>query len=217
MAALKEQYVAKRKPGRPEGASDTRDMLLQSARHCFVNEEYRKVTTRSIAEYAGTNLAMIHYYFGNKENLYLTMLSETLKPFDDDLKRRLADPTNNSLAGLIRAFYKTMARFPEFPPLLMRIMQNESEVGQDYLKSILGEGILPRFNRMLHALQHNGEVAENVDIDKLQIVLLSLMVHPFAMTGYFNDHFGGQPKSQDYISLGEFVAEFAVRAVQQKS
>ncbi|MCE2594541.1 TetR/AcrR family transcriptional regulator [Motilimonas cestriensis] len=207
--------MAKRKPGRPEGASDTRDMLLQSARHCFVNEEYRKVTTRAIAEHAGTNLAMIHYYFGNKENLYLTMLSETLKPFDDDLNRRLAKPNDNNLASLIRAFYKTMARFPEFPPLLIRIMQNESEVGQAYLKSILGDGILPRFNRMLHDLQRNGEIADNLDIEKLQIVLLSLMVHPFAMTGYFNDHFGGKPKSQDYISLGEFVAEFAVRAVQK--
>nr|WP_251080785.1 TetR/AcrR family transcriptional regulator [Motilimonas cestriensis] len=190
-------------------------MLLQSARHCFVNEEYRKVTTRAIAEHAGTNLAMIHYYFGNKENLYLTMLSETLKPFDDDLNRRLAKPNDNNLASLIRAFYKTMARFPEFPPLLIRIMQNESEVGQAYLKSILGDGILPRFNRMLHDLQRNGEIADNLDIEKLQIVLLSLMVHPFAMTGYFNDHFGGKPKSQDYISLGEFVAEFAVRAVQK--
>ncbi len=216
MAALKEQYVAKRKPGRPEGASDTRDMLLQSARHCFVNEEYRKVTTRAIAEHAGTNLAMIHYYFGNKENLYLTMLSETLKPFDDDLSRRLAQPDKNNLADVIIAFYKTMARFPEFPPLLMRIMQNESEVGQNYLKTFLTEGILPRFQRMLVDLQRRGQIDQSIDLGKLQVVLLSLMVHPFTMPRYFGHHAGKETNGKEFLALGEFVADFALRAVAVK-
>ena len=157
----------------------------------------------------------IHYYFGNKESLYLTMLTETLKPFDDDLNRRLSDPSNNSLANVIRAFFKTMARFPEFPPLLMRIMQNESEVGQVYLRTILGQGILPRFNRMLRDLQRDGDIDPAMDIEKLQIVLVSLMVHPFAMTAYFDTHLGAKPEFQDYMALGDFIADFAVRAVQK--
>ena len=32
------------------------------------------MTTREIAELAGSNLAMIHYYFGSKEGLYKAVL-----------------------------------------------------------------------------------------------------------------------------------------------
>ena len=57
--------MEKRRPGRPVGRSDIRDKLLPAARERFLNTPYSKVTTREIAELAGSNLAMIHYYFGS--------------------------------------------------------------------------------------------------------------------------------------------------------
>ena len=71
--------MEKRRPGRPVGRSDIRDKLLAAAR-TFSQHPYSKVTTREIAELAGSNLAMIHYYFGSKEGLYKAVLGMWLSP-----------------------------------------------------------------------------------------------------------------------------------------
>ena len=56
-----------RKVGRPTKQTDARKLLIDSARDLFIVQSYDKVSTRLIATKAGVNVAMIRYYFGNKE------------------------------------------------------------------------------------------------------------------------------------------------------
>lgn len=54
----------------PERDTDpVRARLLKAALDCFLACEYRKGTTRLIAEQADANVSMIRYCFGNKEGL----------------------------------------------------------------------------------------------------------------------------------------------------
>jgi AcrR family transcriptional regulator len=46
-----------------------RERLLQAALDSFLADDYHKVSTRLIADKAQANVAMIRYYFGNKEGL----------------------------------------------------------------------------------------------------------------------------------------------------
>lgn len=82
--------MEKRRPGRPVGRSDIRDKLLAAARERFLNTPYSKVTTREIAELAGSNLAMIHYYFGSKEGLYKAVLGDVAEPLEQARTTRAA-------------------------------------------------------------------------------------------------------------------------------
>ncbi|MDR2754706.1 MAG: TetR/AcrR family transcriptional regulator [Planctomycetaceae bacterium] len=50
--------------------TDTRELLLNAACQLFAERGFSKVTTRMIAQKANVNLGSIHYYFGNKEELY---------------------------------------------------------------------------------------------------------------------------------------------------
>lgn len=59
-------------PGTPPAA------ILASACRLFAAQGFSATTTRSIAEAADVNLAMIHYYFGNKEQLYRKVLAQEL-------------------------------------------------------------------------------------------------------------------------------------------
>jgi AcrR family transcriptional regulator len=72
--------------------SDAEEGLLDAAERLLVDVGYAGITTRRLAEEAGVNNGLVHYYFGSIENL----LVRTLERFTDRLIARqralYADP-----------------------------------------------------------------------------------------------------------------------------
>ena len=54
----------------PTAQEETRWRLLQAAAEVFAEVGYRAATTREICKRAQVNLASIHYYYGDKAELY---------------------------------------------------------------------------------------------------------------------------------------------------
>jgi TetR/AcrR family transcriptional regulator, regulator of cefoperazone and chloramphenicol sensitivity len=61
-----------RKKSRPQ--AETRQALLDAAGELFAEKGFRLASTREICRNAGTDIAAIHYHFGNKEKLYEAVL-----------------------------------------------------------------------------------------------------------------------------------------------
>lgn len=57
----------------------TEQKIIQAANKLFTQKGYAATRTRDIAEEAGTNLALLNYYFGSKENLFKKVVQEKLK------------------------------------------------------------------------------------------------------------------------------------------
>lgn len=57
----------------------TEQKIIRAADKLFTQKGYAATKTRDIAEEAGTNLALLNYYFGSKENLYKKVVQEKLK------------------------------------------------------------------------------------------------------------------------------------------
>lgn len=57
----------------------TEQKIILAANKLFSQKGYAATKTRDIAEEAGTNLALLNYYFGSKENLYKKVVQEKLK------------------------------------------------------------------------------------------------------------------------------------------
>ncbi len=53
---------------------DTRTEILEAARRCLLADGYAALSTRKVAEDAGVPLSQIHYHFGSKEELILSLL-----------------------------------------------------------------------------------------------------------------------------------------------
>jgi AcrR family transcriptional regulator len=68
-----------RRPGRPTGPSDTRERILVSARELFSQNGIGKTSIRAIAADAGVDSALVHHYFGTKEQLFAAAINI---PFD---------------------------------------------------------------------------------------------------------------------------------------
>lgn len=90
-----------KQPGRRPGAPDTRAEILQAARVVFAEKGYDRATVRAIASAAHVDPAMIHHYFGTKDQLFAASIDLPLAATDRvlavlaespaDLGRRLAE------------------------------------------------------------------------------------------------------------------------------
>src|SRR3954470_4690841 len=69
----------RRKPGRPPGRSDARDRILAAARGEFAARGYDAASIRGIARAAGVDPALVHHYFGGKEQVFVAAME---LPFD---------------------------------------------------------------------------------------------------------------------------------------
>lgn len=53
---------------------DTPNRILSATRSCLLSGGYAALTTRKVAETAGVPLSQIHYHFGSKDELILSLL-----------------------------------------------------------------------------------------------------------------------------------------------
>lgn len=66
--------------GRPPGSSDTRDRILVNARKLFARNGIDKTSIRSIAAAAGVDSALVHHYFGTKQQLFVAAIRIPVDP-----------------------------------------------------------------------------------------------------------------------------------------
>jgi AcrR family transcriptional regulator len=66
--------------GRRPGAPDTRAEVLAAARASFAEKGFRATTIRAVAASAGVDPALVHHYFGSKDDLFLAALQMPVDP-----------------------------------------------------------------------------------------------------------------------------------------
>jgi AcrR family transcriptional regulator len=69
-----------RRTGRRPGNQDTRKDILSAAREAFAERGYDGASIRQIATGAGVDPALVHHYFGNKEQLFLETVQAPINP-----------------------------------------------------------------------------------------------------------------------------------------
>lgn len=179
-----------------------RSRLLKAALDCFLDDEYHKVTTRLIAEKAGVNLSMIRYYFGNKEGLYEEMIRETLAPLLDILDGQML-ASAQGFTDFLRLYYQTMARHPEFPKLILKVLALNQGPGRRFIQQLLERG-RTRGAKKLDELKSQGQIHAAVDPDILRMAFVSLAMTPMLLKNIFEEQIG---REMDAIFLDQ-LAQF---------
>jgi AcrR family transcriptional regulator len=165
-----------------------RTRLLDSAKICFLNDDYHKVSTRLIAEHANVNASMIRYYFGNKEGLYEEMIRETLTPLLDVLDK----PSMASASGFkdyLQIYYETMSSQPEFPKLILKVLAMNQGPGRRFIQQLLERGRTQGAQKV-EALKSSGEVPSSIDPDILRMAFVSLAITPMLLKDIFEEQMG---------------------------
>ncbi|QSA97633.1 TetR/AcrR family transcriptional regulator [Methylococcus sp. EFPC2] len=166
--------------------SDTvRSRLLEAAKISFLADDYHNVSTRRIAEQAGANVSMIHYYFGSKEGLYEEMIRETLHPLLEVLDGRLLSSVEG-FAEYLRLYYQTMQRTPEFPKLILKILALNRGPGRRFVRQLLARG-RARGAERLEDLKNAGQAAPDLDPDVVRMAFVSLAMTPMLLKSIFEE------------------------------
>src|SRR3954462_6156130 len=66
--------------GRRPGAPDTRATILDAARSAFAESGFAGTSVRAVAAAAGVDAALVHHYFGTKDDLFLAALELRIDP-----------------------------------------------------------------------------------------------------------------------------------------
>ena len=69
-----------RSRGRRPGSPDTRTAILESARALFSENGFSGTSMRAIAGAAGVDPALVHHYFGSKDDLFVASLALPVDP-----------------------------------------------------------------------------------------------------------------------------------------
>ncbi|MFI5716840.1 TetR family transcriptional regulator [Nocardia sp. NPDC051750] len=76
--------------GRRPGTSGTRDAILAAARERFAQTGFDKTSIRAVAADAGVDPALVHHYFGTKQQLFAAVVE---LPIDPEIVLRQVDAT----------------------------------------------------------------------------------------------------------------------------
>jgi AcrR family transcriptional regulator len=108
-------------PGaREKAARATRDGILKAAIKVFAKHGYDGGSVEKISQAAKSYDRMIYYYFGSKEGLFIEVLEETYRRFNEAESALVIDPAQpvESLQAVVRFMWGYYQKNPEFITLL---------------------------------------------------------------------------------------------------
>ena len=141
--------------GRRPGATTTKDAILGAARDLFSARGYEGTTIRGIATTAGVDPALVHHFFGSKDDLFLTVL-EVPETVMADIPRLIAGDLAHAGEQLAR-FYLGLYESPDTRAAMLTAIR--SAIAQEQAARILRESISARlFVAVRHVLPDRAEL-----------------------------------------------------------
>jgi AcrR family transcriptional regulator len=135
--------------GRRPGESGTQQAILDAARAAFTETGYDGATLRGIARSAGVDPALVHHYFGSKEQLFVAAMNI---PFDPgQIFPALLAPGVDGLGERIVRTFLTIWDSPDlvnpFLGLLRGAMTHEKSAAM--LREFIGQAVIGRLTTAL--------------------------------------------------------------------
>jgi len=125
--------------GRRPGAPDTKAAILAAARRGFAASGFARTSVRAIAAAAEVDPALVHHYFGTKDELFLAALELPVDPRKVLLPAIAAGGVDGAAERILRAFL-TVWDDPEISVRLVAVFRGVLDADGERL---LREGFLP--------------------------------------------------------------------------
>ncbi|AWV06641.1 TetR/AcrR family transcriptional regulator [Marilutibacter maris] len=208
--------AARRAPGRPGAdAPDQRERVLDAAIACYVEQGIAGTTLKRIADRAGVNPALLHYYFGDKAQLREAVINERLLPAFGGLRERVMGE-GNDIAGLIGGFVQgvgmLVAEHPWLPSLWVREVLCEGGSLRDVLFERVGPQLPLMMAERFAGAQSRGEINADLDPRLLMVSLVGLTLFPVAGAPIWRQLF--QAEDLDYDGLRRHTLALLERGLE---
>lgn len=126
-----------------QGKNDqtAREQIKAEALKLFAQKGFEAVSVREIAKESGHNISMVSYYFGGKEGLYKTILSDHVAETIEQIKRiflheAVTEVTEKSFRAEIRAMVELITNMKMNNPDMTKLMQRERVDGLPFAREV---------------------------------------------------------------------------------
>lgn len=133
-----------RSAGRRPGGRDTKGEILAAARHDFAARGFDATSVRAIASDAGVDPALVHHYFGSKEQLFVAAMELPIDP-TVELPRIMSGDRATIGQSLVRLYLAAWASDGGHESMLALVRSATSnEAAAAMLREFLGSALLDR-------------------------------------------------------------------------
>lgn len=175
-ATLPERQRAPRSDG-----EQSRERLLHAGLRLFALQGFSKTSTREIAEAAGTNVAAISYYFGDKAGLYRAVFLEPIDTPPPDLSPLFAGTCSlkDGLRSMLGGFIQPL-KHDETARLCIKLHCREMLEPTGLWEEEIANGIKPMHAALVSLLCRRFELKRaDDDVQRLAVSIAGLGVHLF--------------------------------------
>lgn len=202
-----------------ESDKQTEERIFDAATEVFTEKGMDGARMQDIADHAGINKSLLHYYFRTKDRLFnavfekiaSNMFAKFAPVFDENL----------SLEEKIKFFYREHIAFLQKNPRLPAFLLNEINRNPVRLKKIIRNLDINRFWDMLYT-QHSKELNKyNItreNLPQIMTTIAAISVFPFAARGIFECIFDkiGVDFDRYLEERKEFAADFVIKALKNE-
>lgn len=202
----------------PELESNTEEKIFEAASNVFIEEGSAGARMQTIADRAGINKALLHYYFRTKDHLFeavfLKLAQKMLNKFSPIFEENL------SLEEKIRFFFREHISFMQQNPKLPAFIISEINRNPERIRKLLAN---IDFKKILSEIltQHSAELYKyNITEDnfpQIMTTIASLSVFPFAAKGIIEAIFckTGVDFEKYVEDRKQFAADFVIKAISR--
>jgi len=200
-----------------ENDKQTEEKIFEAATEVFVEKGMDGARMQDIADHAGINKSLLHYYYRTKDKLFNAVFEkiagQMFKKFAPVFDEKL------SLEAKIRFFFREHITFLQNNPRLPAFLLNEINRNPARIKKLIRNIDIEQLWNMLE-MQHKDELIKyNItrkSIPQLMTSMAAISIFPFAARGILEAIFEKMEISYDnYVEeRKEFAADFVISALR---
>jgi TetR/AcrR family transcriptional regulator len=174
--------TAKLKTIGPSEEPETRDRILDAAHAVFLRKGTAASRTQEVADEAGVNKALVHYYFGTKSALADAIFERALGTLTPLIFGILADP-NRSIEKKVRDIVQEQINFHMARPYLAGYMISEMHAEPQRMAALMAKRGGPPLDVIGRQLREAAKAGLIRPISPKQFVvnMMGLLIFPFAL------------------------------------
>ena len=204
-----------------EKDSLTQQKIFRAASEVFEEKGFAAARMQEIADRAGINKALLHYYFRSKDLLFRAVFQVLLKKMFEKIFSIFREDI--SFKEKIRRFFDQHIDFlmknPDLPIFLLNEISRNPSLAEG-LKEMLPYDQLRETIYVRHAKELKGYGIREADMPQLMITVVSLSVFPFAardMLSMLMPQMGDKKKFNSWMNKRkEFAADFVITALKNR-
>ncbi|MCW3081936.1 TetR/AcrR family transcriptional regulator [Segetibacter sp.] len=159
----------------------TEQLIKETAKRIFLTEGKMLATTQDIADAAGVNRTLLHYYFRSRDVLFNMVFKEALTKLRTRVHEVLGSemPFKQKVENLVNVFYEELTESPYLETFIALHLNQEPEKYEELFIALPGgRERMKNFLKEIQREMDKGTIAENKPVNFF-INLFALMAYPF--------------------------------------